>query len=104
MPCFDPGAEAEYVAARSREAQKVEAMLCALMALLEDNGNLGSVLAIANWHEAGVTRKEAERWWADHKVQDAQRLAAEADYSRLEQARKSALEKLTPAEKIALGL
>lgn len=53
-----------------------------------------------NYTEAGITRKELERWWKQHKKLDAQHREAE----RLKKLRASALNKLTEEERKALGI
>lgn len=53
-------------------------------------------LDLINYEEAGITRKDLERWWKDHKALD--------EKHRKEEARKKALAKLTQAERVLLGL
>lgn len=53
-----------------------------------------------DYGEAGITRKELEKWWKEHKALDAKHREAEA----LKKARIVALSKLTDIEKKALGI
>ena len=53
-----------------------------------------------NYTGAGITRKELERWWKQHKKLDAKHREAE----RLKKIRETALNKLTEEERKALGI
>ena len=53
-----------------------------------------------NYTEAGITRKELERWWKQHKKLDAQHREAE----RLKKIRESALSKRSEEERKVLGV
>ena len=53
-----------------------------------------------NYAEAGITRKELERWWKQHKKLDTQHREAE----RLKKIRESALSKLSEEERKVLGV
>lgn len=53
-------------------------------------------LDLINYEEAGITRRDLEKWWKEHKALDARH--------REEEARKKALAKLTAAERKLLGL
>ena len=53
-----------------------------------------------NYAEAGITRKELEQWWKQHKKLDAKHREAE----RLKKLRASALAKLSEEERKALGV
>lgn len=118
MPCTDGGpspmeeaAERRAVTAEQRAFKMVEAMLCALMSMLEEQTfsrkeTFSEALDRIDFKEAGVSRKEFELWWAKHKEADAKRLQREAGAAQRdaqkkldEQARKEALAKLTPRER-----
>lgn len=120
MPCYD-ARDHEPVQPRlyhGLTAEQLEAVLCGLMTVLEDAGTVGGVPLSANhiadalgrvdWAEAGVTRKQATDWWKAHKAADKARRDREArireEAERKERLKASALSKLTPAERIALGL
>ena len=53
-----------------------------------------------NYAEAGITRKELEQWWKQHKMLDAKHREAE----RLKKLRESALAKLSEEERKVLGV
>lgn len=53
-----------------------------------------------NYAEAGITRKELEQWWKQHKKLDAKHREAE----RLKKIRETALNKLTEEERKVLGV
>lgn len=53
-----------------------------------------------NYTEAGITRKELEQWWKQHKKLDAKHREAE----RLKKLRASALSKLSEEERNVLGV
>jgi len=46
---------------------------------------------------------EMQIWWRDHQEADRRRIAQEEEATRQEQLRRTALEKLTPEERRALG-
>lgn len=94
MPCTDGGP--------SRPDPKVEAMLCAIVSSM-DPDDLDEVLDDVNWREAGVTRAEFQVWWEQHQAEDASRRERESAAAEVEQTRRRALAKLTPAERAAIA-
>lgn len=113
MPCFDPldsrSSEIIY-----RDNPEVAAMLCAVLSFMEQdedfvrNTYLLHALDNINWDEAGVTRKRLESWWKQHKLEDNARRQREQKERERQIKRKAlrqkAMDKLTPAERRALGL
>jgi hypothetical protein len=100
MPCSDGGPSPEQI----RDQRSIPAMLCGLLTVLERSDNLDAVLDAMDWTEAGVSREWFDHWWPEHKREDAERRAWEAaERSRLAE-RRAALEKLSPAERAALGI
>lgn len=73
----------------------IEAILCGIATKLENMGNLDTIMGLLNWKEIGLTEEHFNKWWADHKQKDAE---------RLENLRKNALAKLTAEERKILGL
>jgi len=53
---------------------------------------------------AGITMKELNTWWKEHKAIDEKLRAEEAAKKNAKQLRKSALAKLTDEEKLVLGI
>src|SRR5690242_13382594 len=112
MPCRDDPADYrtrnDYNEQVLRQVRRdFEAALCAVFRVLDTNDypmSLGELLGYVDWQEAGVSRAWVEGWWASHKEQDRLRKLQEAARQRKEEARQSALAKLTPEEKQALGL
>lgn len=80
------------------------AALCAPLTVIESGGRLSEMLASLDYQEGGFTGAELEEWWSRHKEEDATRRRKEAEERRREELRQSALQKLTPAEKQALGI
>jgi hypothetical protein len=111
MPCTDGGVPYEsYRTPQPRyynglTAEQLEAVLCAL---LTNDATILGVVPAEIWEESGVTYKEAMRWWKSHKAADEARRALEdaerRQRIRLETLRESGLNKLTDAERLALGL
>lgn len=97
MPCYTPPptAEEEYVhwEARLRHNSPTADALCAVMKWLDDAGI-----------DQGMVPTVAVKWWREHKERDRLKAEAEAKVAREKAERKAALEKLTPAERKALGL
>jgi hypothetical protein len=57
----------------------LEAALCGVLTLTDSTGQTNNLLGKVNWTEAGVTRAQVEKWWADHKAADQARLKREQD-------------------------
>jgi hypothetical protein len=124
MPCSDGNVPYEsYRTPQPRKyngltGEQLEAVLCGLMTVLEDVSSLGpsplagnaiaDALGRVDWKEAGVTRKQATDWWKAHKAADEARRASEEakrrERARIETLRESGLNKLTVAERLALGI
>lgn len=125
------GAEVERRQQREEQAElrrklsTVEAMLCGVLTVLENASQFGNVPITGNaighvfdrfdYDESGITRKELINWWKKHKLEDELRRAEEARKVQalidkaaaekaLAEAKASAIAKLTPAERKALGL
>lgn len=113
MPCTDGGVPYEEDLREARESLMTKAALCALLSLLESeisdpftdlNPKLKSPLDLINYKEAGIKRKDLEKWWTEHKAQDAARRSREALEQREELERQAAKRKLTKREKNLLGI
>lgn len=97
MPCYDPDSiNGMYTASQLSDARhegvveknkrrKVEAMLCAVLTVLQRHrapdvleNDLSWYLGRVDWKEAGVTRAELEQWWRDHQEEDRRRHQSEA--------------------------
>lgn len=107
MPCRD-----DYPDPDPRELVNtmVNAALCAVLTQLEqqhssnDQNGLEYVLNNINYKEAGIKRKDLERWWNEHKRQDQARREREAYEAEQQRLKTSGLSKLTTEERRALGL
>jgi len=91
-------------------------MLCAVMTVFENGTGWPSDVSEndvryydifnlydrVNWKEAGITSRELDKWWAEHKERDNARKEREA--VELMNKRNKALNKLTFDERILLGL
>jgi len=106
MPCEDDWLDEELA-----ERSMLSASLCAILSTIEDQTVLKSFFDRIDWMEAGVARGELERWWKEHKAEDARRRKAEAkrrkraeERGQSQLARETALAKLTAAERKLLGV
>lgn len=100
MPCTNEGyppTEEETLYAL------VPNMLCAVLSVVHEN-ELMLLLSRIDWPEAGVTRKQFEKWWRGHQKKDAQRRLEERQEADRKALAKSARSKLTKEERKALGL
>lgn len=124
MPCTDGGVPYEsYRTPQPRKyngltAEQLEAVLCGLFTVLEDAStaagaplsanHMADALGRVDWTEAGVNRKQAVDWWKSHKAADKARHEREArikaELERQAKLKASALNKLTPEERLALGI
>lgn len=102
MPCLSPSSseiremESERnereIGLRGPEERVATHVACEALGLLEDQYSLT------------LLSEPAKRWWARHKQQDeARKRARELDRER-EDARRSAIRKLSPEERRALGI
>lgn len=70
MPCYDGGPYRESEDAL-KKLKLVEAMLCAIMTVLENNGGtFENVIDHLDFSKAGVTRQQLIAWWDEHKRKD----------------------------------
>ena len=102
MPCNDgygPGSTTVYV-----ESGNQTARLCGVFTVLENRGELASVLNQVDWKEVGVSKASTIAWWERHKEEDRQRRQREAAETARKKARRAVLSKLSPAEKKILGI
>lgn len=103
MPCLsDPGQDAYYREQQNNEFAK--AALCAVLAALSAQGRMNIVLEGIDWKEAGLAKSDLFAWWEHHQKLDAKRRAHEQAEREGEALKRSALEKLSVAERKALGL
>lgn len=86
----------------TRERNNFEAALCAVLSVCESE-NI-NVIDMIDYAEAGITKKQVESWWKNHKAKDAKRREAEREAKRKEELKQKALKKLSPAERKALGI
>jgi hypothetical protein len=109
MPCRDEYAEAASRLAYSKRCTAIEAMLCAFVTALSEKKSLHQtsvlteVLDVIDWKEAGVTRKEFNKWWDEHLRQDREKRLAARQARRQRRLRRAALNKLSAAEREAIG-
>lgn len=113
MPCGDEWPEPNYEAQNLREQVRfLEASLCSVLSVLEGKKglvrNTEELLSKVDYKEAGISRKELERWWAQHKEADRRRREREArqlaEKQRVQGLRSAAMAKSTEEKRRALGL
>ena len=100
MPCSDGGPSYD----QQMEPKRLRATLCGVLSDLERRGMFWEVFDRIDWREAGVSREWAEGWWTEHKAEDARRRKQEMEIAERRATAKKAIEKLTPAERLALGI
>lgn len=100
MPCRDYYPDDYSIRQENRyqeQRDKLARIACRAMALLEAKGLLGDLHS-----------KESMQWYQEHKAADARRIArdkaAAIEKERMDKAKESALKKLNPLERIALGV
>lgn len=96
MPCSD----SHYETREEVLQKKMPAVLCAIVGILGPD----EIVDKLDWQEAGVTPAEFREWWRLHQRRDQARRAAEEEYRRKQEARATAIAKLTPEERAALGI
>jgi arsenate reductase-like glutaredoxin family protein len=108
MPCRDDGpsrAEEEASAAR-RDLRQRDAMLCGVLAVLEQRGIANMVIEQVDYQEAGISVQDLHGWWKQHKAEDEARRAREAAARQAKERQEalvsSALNKLSAEEWDAL--
>jgi hypothetical protein len=104
MPCrvYEPEEVAEE---QSRELAFLSAALCAVFSWTETQpGGSKAFLDKLDWSAAGVTHGAVKVWWPRHRKKDALRLLQEREEHDREEARQTALAKLTDDERRLLGL
>jgi hypothetical protein len=109
MPCSDGGWSDEVRVTRDDVAEHnmLEASMCGILTAFENKlgvDELNKVLDLVDWEEAGVKRRTLGLWWKKHKAKDVERRAREEAARRKEELKASGLSKLTPEEKVALGI
>ena len=81
MPCYDDrnspngGQIDDLIEQRNRaqnQVRKLEAMLCSVIRAAP-----AMIFDVIDYKEAGVTRKELEGWWNEHRRKDEERKARE---------------------------
>ena len=96
MPCYYTGSkegDLQLSLQESHEATtKLARMLCTAMEHIEQTG-CGLPIDV-----------ELTNWWASHKQLDADRAVRDLEQAHLENLRSTAMSKLTPTERKALGL
>jgi hypothetical protein len=101
MPCYVEGPSIRDV---EREAKKLSAMLCGIVAVLSRAGELDNVLNAVDWTESGVTWAEFQAWRADHAMKDANKASQVEEQMALAAVRRVATAKLSPDDLRVLGL
>lgn len=112
MPCYyDPDPTLAERQAIADEHAMVEAMLCGVLTVLEDQGKYDDVVNAINFTEMGIGKRKLSKWWEKHKAADKRRREKEACELAKEQERQKkaetvrlAMAKLSDAEIKALGL
>lgn len=79
-----------------------DAMLCAVLTVVDRFGNFDLIACNLDAGEAGVSWDQISAWWQDHLERDAARREKEA--LRREQRRREILARLTNEEREILGL
>ena len=72
MPCYDPRDDIDRKthADAARKLPTVEAMLCAVLTVLQSLDGDDPHQWDIDWEEAGVDVDELAQWWKDHKAKD----------------------------------
>jgi hypothetical protein len=104
MPCRTEETYEERAERRRKTVDVPIAFLCGLLTVLENEDVVDLWLREIDWKEAGITKKEALEWWKEHKAEDELRRKREAKERKENELRISAMSKLTPEERQALGL
>ena len=103
MPCMDGGPSPREVARTAqREVKWFEALVCGIFTHM--NGTISDLLDNLDYEEMGITRRDVEAWWAEHKRKDEERRRMEEAQRVVAERRASAMAKLTEEEKQALGI
>ena len=107
MPCNDGGYDRDIITLTQDSYdmyQNIAAMLCGIATVLEDDGDLSSVLDKVDWKESGGSKKKFKAWWASHKAADAERKAEEETIREKAERVEEILAKLTPEERKLIGI
>ena len=97
MPCTDGGPTMVEL----EKLQKVEAMLCAVLNVLENEYHLPILKDVSDkidYKEAGISKKELTRWYEDHKEQDRERRKRQVESQKQQDLFEQAKSKLTQEE------
>ena len=91
---------------KRRESHTREAMLCAILGVIKETGQLDKVMARvqARVADTGVTARQIMDWHDEHERKDATRRAYEARLARRQQVVAEALDMPTDEQKEALSL
>jgi hypothetical protein len=93
MPCYDERTSREYIERETHEKiDRLTRVCCELAGLVIRAGRISEI------------SEEAGGWIRDHLAWDERRKRAEAEAKAKADIRRRALEKLTPEERVALGL
>lgn len=102
------GPEARRQETRARErADRAERMLRAVIGQAEARDGVGEtekLISDAEYRHSEVSTGEIRLWWAEHKRAEVERQRALERLRRREQHCSEGLAKLTPEERVALGL
>ena len=93
MPCYEPPPGREDYYRDFEHNSPVAEMLCFVLRYHEAHGRKVSEFTPA-----------IQRWWAEHRLRDSERLKREEADAEKERLREAALSKLTEAEKKVLGI
>lgn len=104
MPCYDGRDNCPSDDRLVRELRERNAMLCAVLSVLDTAGQLRKVLEYIDWKAAGVTRGDLELWFRDHKLADKVKNARNTETNLMQKRKADALKKLTYEEQQLLGI
>lgn len=92
----------EEIRALGEKLRERDAMLCAVLTVIDRYGDFDLIACNLDAREAGVSWNQISVWWQDHLERDAERRHQEA--LRREQRRREILARLTNEEREILGL
>lgn len=112
MPCRDyyddnPGAYyADTIDGLRKQVSFAESALCQTLVAFNAYACLRqeNALDFIKYKDAGINRKQLEKWWAEHTRKDEESKHRAAVKEEKDRVRKQALAKLSPAERKILGV
>ena len=112
MPCIDyydknPSAYyADTLHGLKKQVSFAESALCQTLAAFDAYAYLRqeNALDFIKYKDAGITRNQLEKWWAEHKRKDEESKHHEDVRGEKDRLKKQALAKLSSAERKILGV